>query len=253
MQQVLESSQSSEGGLSAAEAKERLQVYGPNQLPEPKPTSPFLLLLRQFKSGLVIILILAAIISAFLGHMIDTWVIVVVVLLNAAIGFSQEFRAGKAIASLRKMILKTAKVMRDGELMTMRSEQLVPGDLMVLEEGDSITADGRIIEQRNFRTIEASLTGESVPVSKEQAPVAASTPLADQNNMVWSGTYVAGGYAQAIVTGTGVNTAIGDISETLGEIKDPQTHFVKRTNVLARQMSIIAIGSALIIFFWWVT
>jgi Ca2+-transporting ATPase len=245
---TLEASRTSEDGLSAAEAKERLGIYGPNQLPEPKGTSPFILLLRQFKSGLVIILILAAVISAFIGHMIDTWVIVVVVLLNAALGFSQEYRASKAIASLRRMILKTAKVIRNGELMTVPSADLVPGDLMVLEEGDSIAADGRIWQQKNLRTIEASLTGESVPVGKDEAPLQKKTPLADQKNMVWSGTYVVGGYGQVIVTGTGIHTAIGDISQSLGEIKDPQTHFDKRTNVLARQMSLIAIASAVVIF-----
>ena len=120
-------------GLTNKDAKERLTAYGPNKIPEGKSISIFLLILKQFKSWLVIILIIAAIISWFVGHVLDTWVIIAVVFINAGIGFLQEYRADKAIASLRKMIVKTAKVLRDEKLITVLSSQLVPGDVLVLE------------------------------------------------------------------------------------------------------------------------
>ncbi len=235
-------------GLDPKAARERLKLYGRNELPTVRSVSPFLLLFKQFKSWLIIILILAAIISWLAGETIDTWVIISVVFINAGIGFSQEYRAEKAIASLRKMIVKTAKVFRGGKLLIVPSANLVPGDLVVLEEGDSIPADGRIVQSKNFRTIEASLTGESIPVLKENETLPGKTPLADRKNMVWKSTFVAGGYAQVIVTGTGLNTALGDISETLGSIAIRRSHFMRKTDVLARQMSIIAMISAGLIF-----
>ena len=245
---VLAKLSSNAAGLSQKEADQRLQSFGPNELPEGKTTSIFEILLKQFKNWLVIILIIAAVISWWAGQHIDAWVIVAVVLVNAAIGFSQEYRAEKAIASLRKMIVKVAKVWRDGQLMTIRSAQLVPGDIMTLEEGDSIPADARIIEAKNFRTIEASLTGESLPISKTTEALQTSASLGDRKNMVWKGTFVAGGYARAVVTGTGINTAIGNISTILGSVTDRRTNFMKKTDVLARQMSVIAISSAAVIF-----
>ena len=235
-------------GLSNTEAQERLTTYGPNEIPETKSISIFLLLLKQFKSWLVIILIIAAIISWITGHILDTWVIIAVVFINAGIGFSQEYRADKAIASLRKMIVKTAKVLRNGKLITVLTPQLVPGDVLILEEGDSIPADGRIIQSKNFRTMEASLTGESLPVSKNKEIYPKETVLADRKNMVLKGTFVAGGYAKIIITGTGIRTAIGDISETLGKIEAKRTNFMKKTDVLAKYMSVIAITSSVLIF-----
>jgi len=246
--EVVSQLDSSYNGLSKKEAQDRLKTYGPNELPESKSISLFLLLLKQFKNWLVIILIFAAAISWLTGHIVDTWVIILVILINAGIGFSQEYRAEKAITSLKKLIVKTAKVLRDGELITIPSSQLVLGDAIVLEDGDSISADARIIQSKNLRTIEASLTGESLPVAKRKAKYPKETPMADQKNMVWKGTFVARGYAKAMVTGTGINTAIGSISETLSHIEDTRTSFNKKTDVLAKQMSIIAISSAVLMF-----
>ncbi len=240
--------QTSEKGLTEEEAKKRLSEHGHNVLPEKKKFSVFLLLLRQFRSWLVIILIVAAVISWFANHITDMLVIVAVIVVNAAIGFIQEFKAEKAVSSLQKLVVKTAKVIRNNELKTIPSANLVPGDVMVLEEGDSIPADGRIIFSRNLRTLEAALTGESLPISKEGTVCSTGTALGDQKNMCWSGTFVAGGYAKVIVTATGVKTALGNISQTLDEIKETPLDFVKKTNVLARQMGIMAIVSALFIF-----
>ncbi|MCK5400844.1 MAG: HAD-IC family P-type ATPase [Flavobacteriaceae bacterium] len=248
VKEILNELVANRNGLTNKDAKERLTAYGPNKIPEGKSISIFLLILKQFKSWLVIILIIAAIISWFVGHVLDTWVIIAVVFINAGIGFLQEYRADKAIASLRKMIVKTAKVLRDEKLITVLSSQLVPGDVLVLEEGDSIPADGRIMQSKNFRTIEASLTGESLPVSKKEEIYPNKTVLADRKNMVWKSTFVAGGYAKVVVTGTGIKTAIGDISETLGKIEVKRTNFMKKTDVLAKHMSIIAISSAVLIF-----
>ena len=248
IEEVLDELDTNSNGLTNKDAQERLTVYGQNEIPEGKTISIFLIILKQFKSWLVIILIIAAIISWFAGHELDTWVIVAVVFINAGIGFLQEYRADKAIASLRKMIVKTAKVLRDGKLITVLSSQLVPGDVLVLEEGDSIPADGRIIHFKNFRTMEASLTGESLPVSKKEEIYPKETALSDRKNMVWKGTFVAGGYAEVVITGTGIKTAIGDISEILGKIEVKRTNFMMKTNVLAKHMSIIAISSAVLIF-----
>jgi Ca2+-transporting ATPase len=248
IEEVMVDLETSANGLSNEDALQRLVDYGPNEISEGKSASIFLLIIKQFKSWLVIILIIAAIISWMIGHILDTWVIVVVVIINACIGFLLEYRAEKAIASLKKMIVKTAKVLRNDIIFIIPSVKLVPGDVMILEEGNSISADGRIIQFKNFRTMEASLTGESIPVSKKEKTHTKETPLADRKNMVWKGTYVAGGFAKVIVTGTATNTAIGDISETLDQIVVKRTNFMKKTDILAKQMSVIAITSALMIF-----
>ena len=248
LEAVIDELRTTSSGLSNKEAQERLGTYGPNEIPEGRSISLFFLILKQFKSWLVIILIIAAIISWLVGHTLDTWVIIVVVFINAGIGFLMEYRAEKAISSLKRMIVKTAKVLRDDKLIIITSDKLVPGDAVILEEGDSIPADGRIIQSKNFRSIEASLTGESFPVSKIEEIYPEETHLADRKNMVWKGTFVAGGSAKIIVTGTGTNTAIGDISQILGKIEVKRTNFMKKTDVLAKQMSVIAIISAVLIF-----
>jgi len=245
---VLKQSKSVSNGLSGAEAEKRLLKYGPNKLLDKKGFSIGLLLLNQFKNWLVIILILAAIVSFIANHMIDMVVIIAVIVINAAIGFIQEYRAERAISGLQQLIVKSAKVLRDGQITIIPSEQIVPGDIMVLEEGDNIPADGRIIYSKNLRTLEAPLTGESVPVSKKDKLLPKDTLLADQKNMVWSGTFVVAGYTKAVVTATGIHTALGDISEALSEIKEKPLDFIHKTNVLARQMAIIAIISALVVF-----
>ena len=246
---VLEELGSTIQGLNKEEALRRLTLFGPNEIPKGPSVSIFYLILKQFKNWLVAILIIAAIISWLAGEIVDTWIIVMVVLINAAIGFYQELKAEKAIASLQKLMVKTAKVYRDGSLIIVPSNNLVPGDILVLEEGDNIPADARIIKSKNFRTTEASLTGESLPINKKTEKLIVPTPLADQKNMVWKSTFASGGFALCIVTGTGSNTIIGDISETLYNIKDKtQTNFMKKIDKLAQQMSIIAISSAVLIF-----
>lgn len=235
-------------GLSGAEARVRLHRFGLNELSEGSGTSLLFLILKQFKNWLVIILIVAAIISVLAGQIIDAWVIIIVVLVNSAIGFSQEYHADKAIEALRKVMVKTAKALRDQKLLAIPASELVPGDVVILEEGDRIPADGRIFMASNFRTKEASLMGESLPNSKQIIAIDRKTALADHTNMVWKSTYVVSGYARAVVTATGERTQVGEISRTLGQIVDQRSSFIKKTDLLARQMSVVAISSAVLIF-----
>ena len=248
IEQVLKASDSSVDGLKNEEVKKRLDTFGYNELPESKPISPLKILLKQFRNSLVFILIVASGISWFVGQIIDSWVIISAILLDVSIGFSQEYKAQKAVLALKKIIVITVKVLRDGEITILPARELVPGDVFILEEGDSIPADGRIIQSNNFRTVEASLTGESLPISKSEKVFTENVPLADQDNMAWRGTYVAGGYARVLVTGTGSETVIGDISKTLDTITEARTNFSKKTNTLAKQMSLVALVSATLIF-----
>ncbi len=247
-EEVLKLLESSEQGLSKEEVNNRIKLYGLNKLPDKKKFSIPLLILKQFKSWLVLILIAAAIISFLANQLTDAIVIIAVIIINGTIGFFQEFKAEKTISSLQKLVVKSAKVIRSSKIATIDSSQLVPGDIIILEEGDSIPADGRIIYCKNLRALEAPLTGESLPVSKNEEIHLKETMLADQKNMVRSGTFVAAGYAKVVVTATGGRTAIGNISESLSSIKRETPNFLKKTNLLAKQMSIIAILSALLIF-----
>lgn len=235
-------------GLTLREVERRRSRFGYNEIPEARSRPWIILLLRQFQSMLVLILFGAAFISWLTWHIIDMYVILAVIAINALIGFVQELRAERAVSSLKRMMTPWAKVLRDGSKQTLPARELVPGDIIVMEEGDSIPADARLIEAKNLRTIEAALTGESVPISKFVEPMHADTALADQKNMVRKSTFVVGGYAHAIVTGTGMDTAIGKIAASLGHIKVTKTHFQKKTNSLARQMGILSLLSASVLF-----
>jgi len=248
VEKVLKELSSGIKGLSHEEAKTRLQDFGPNEIPEKKSKHPVLIFLKQFHSILIYILIAAAAISFFIGHAIDVYVILAVILINAIIGFIQEHKAERSIQALKRMIVPHAKVFRGGELLQIHAKELVPGDIIFLEEGDRIPADARLLEVKNTRTVEASLTGESLPVDKDTKVLPEKTGLADCKNMVWMGTFVAGGQARGIVTSTGIKTAIGKIAVSIEKIKKGKGHFEKKTDILARQMGIIAVVCALIVF-----
>ncbi|WMN12118.1 HAD-IC family P-type ATPase [Marivirga salinae] len=235
-------------GLSDEDVKELRNLHGWNELPEISAMPWWKILLKQFKSLMFIILLVAALIAFFAGHKTDTYVIIAVVIINAMIGFIQELKAERTIYSLKKMVVHKARVVRNGVTFMIPSRDLVPGDIIVLEEGESIPADGRLIEAKNLQCMEASLTGESIPISKDCEAVPVETVIADRKNMVWKGTFVASGYAKVVVTSIGLNTAIGEISRTLSGIKREKTNFQKKTNVLARQMVIIAILSTISLF-----
>ncbi|NIM47448.1 MAG: HAD-IC family P-type ATPase [Candidatus Aenigmarchaeota archaeon] len=245
VEDVLEKLSSDINGLSEKEAKNRLEQFGVNEIPEKKGRHPVLIFLKQFHSILIYILIIAAVISFFSGDLIDVYIIVGVILINAIIGFVQEHKADLSIQALKKMIVLHAKVYREGELLQIAARELVPGDIILLEEGDRVPADARLFEIKIFRTVEASLTGESLPVDKDIKILPEKTALADCKNMVWMGTFVARGQAKAVVTATGISTAFGKIAQDIEKIKRVKGHFKEKTDKLAKQMGIIAaIGSS---------
>lgn len=246
--QLFETLKSDRSGLTTAEVDTRQKQYGKNEIPDVSQRHWIFMVLKQFQSLLVIILFIAALISWVTGHYIDMYVILAVILINATIGFVQEYRADKAIQSLKSMVQPVAKVLRNGSKINLKAAELVPGDIIFLEEGDLIPADARLLTLKNLRIIEAPLTGESVPVAKHTEIIHGDCPLADRKNMVYKGTFVAVGYAEAMVTSTGMSTAIGEIAKTLKSIKTTKTNFQKKTDQLARQMGIIAIISAAILF-----
>lgn len=227
-------------GLADEEVTRAREKHGRNEIPEADKISVLRLIFKQFNNFLVLVLITAAAVSFFADHTVDGVVILAIVIINAAIGFIQEYRADQAIKSLSKMMVPEAKVMRNGETVKIPAPEIVPGDIVILEEGDSIPADGVLIEASNLRCIESSLTGESVPVSKKPGVLPDETPLGDRENMVLKSTYVAAGSAKYIATGTGLNTAIGQIAHSLTGIKREPTNFQKKTRILGRQMAALA-------------
>ncbi len=245
---VIKKLSSNEAGLSKEEARLRLARYGLNDLPDKEKTNLVLVFLKQFHSFFVYILIVAAIISFFVGKLIDCYVIVAVILINASIGFLQEHKAERSIAALKKILVPKAKVYREDELLEIPARELVPGDIILLEEGDRISADARLIDVKNFSSVEASLTGESMPVEKITSQVKGSVSILDMKNMVWMGTFVANGRAKAIVIATGENTVIGNIVKDIKKIKKEKSHFQKKTDILAIQMGLIAIFGAVVTF-----
>jgi len=237
-----------EEGLSQKEAEKRLWQFGPNEIEEEKPVSPIFLFLKQFKSWLIYILIFAIFLCLFAKKFFDALLIFLVILIAAALGFLQEYRAEKTLKALKKFLLPYAKVIRDGEFLKIKAKELVPGDILLLEPGDMILADGRIVEAKNFKVIESALTGESLPVEKGIKPLSQETPLPEQSNMAWLGTLVASGEARIIVTATGKDTILGSIAKGLKEIKRPKTHFKERADFLVKQMGIFAIFTSILAF-----
>jgi len=235
-------------GLSPAEAETRRKTVGENVLEEKGGVHPVLLFLKQFKDMLIVILVVAAVVAWLAGKMTDVYVIIGVIFFNAIIGFVQEYKAEKSIQALRQLIKHQARVIRSGNRQQVPATELVPGDIIELEEGESIPADARVVRLKNLRTVEASLTGESMPVVKTTEPVAEESSLGDRENMLWKGTHVAGGSGLAVVTATGAFTEIGKIATSLGSMKSTTTNFKKKTNKLGRQMAVIALISSAIVF-----
>lgn len=215
-------------GLSAAEAAERLTTYGYNELQEKALEPLWQKFINQFKDFLVLILIAASLISVLVGETADSIVIIAIVLLNACLGVFQEAKAEKALAALKEMSAPTAKVLRDGETTVLSSKDLVPGDIVLLEAGDYIPGDLRIIESFNLKVEEASLTGESVPVDKNTAAVAADAALADRHNMGFMSTVVTYGRGKGIIVDTGMNTEIGKIAEMLQTVEAESSPLQKK-------------------------
>ncbi len=236
---ALEHLGTSAGGLSRAEAARRLAEYGPNRLPEPARRGAFLRFLLHFHHILIYVLLGSAVITAMLGHWIDTGVILAVVIANAAIGFIQEGKAEKSMEAIRHMLAPRANVLRDGERHRIEGDALVPGDIVLLEAGDKVPADLRLLSAHGMSLQEAILTGESVPVEKNSRPVAEDAPLGDRWCMAFSGTLVTAGQGRGVVVGTGSSTEIGRISGLLSEVETLTTPLVSQMGVFAKWLTVL--------------
>ncbi|MHB8844764.1 MAG: cation-translocating P-type ATPase [Nitrospirota bacterium] len=234
-------------GLSAAEAARRLGQHGPNELRKEEGVSPFALFLGQFKNVLVIILLVAIALSALVGELVDAAIIAVIVLFVALLGFFQEYRAERAIEALKKMLSPTITVLRSGREDEVPSKDLVPGDIMVLEAGDRIPADGRIVEGHSLKCDEAPLTGESLPVGKHRDALPEATQVNDRRNMVYTGTTVAYGRGKAVVTATAMGTELGRIAEEVATVKTEQTPLEKRTEEVGKWLGMIALAICILV------
>ncbi|RMC29938.1 HAD-IC family P-type ATPase [Paracoccus siganidrum] len=240
-------------GLSGDEAARRLQQYGPNRLPEAPPRSPVIRFLAQFNNVLIYVLLGAAAITAALAHWIDTSVILAVVVANAVIGFVQEGKAEAALGAIRNMLAPHATVLRDGRRVSVEGAALVPGDVVLLEAGDKVPADLRLIEARSLSAQEAVLTGESVPVEKTPEPVAPDAALGDRRSMLYSGTLITQGTARGLVTATGQQTEIGRIGGLLATVEQLTTPLVAQMDHFGRWLSLlILLASALLLLFGYV-
>lgn len=239
----------SKNGISNQEAKKRLEKYGLNELKEKKKKSIFTMLLDQFNDFMIIILIIAAIISGVIGELKDSLAIIVIVILNAIIGFIQEYRAEKAIAALKKMSAPNAIVIRDNMTTNIPASELVPGDIVVLEAGNIIPADARLVEIANLKVEEAALTGESVPVEKHIKTLHDETlSLGDRKNMVYKGTIVVHGRGIGIIVATAMNTELGKIASMIQEEKEIKTPLQKRLAKFGQKLALATFAICAIVF-----
>jgi len=237
-------------GLTGAEAARRLAEHGPNRLPAARARGPLLRFLLQFHNVLIYVLLGAAVVTATLQHWVDTGVILAVVLANAVIGFIQEGKAEAAMAAIRQMLAPHAAVLRDGRRLTVSGEEIVPGDIVLLEAGDKVPADLRVIEARGLAAQEAILTGESVPVEKDVVPVAADAAIGDRRSMLWSGTLVTQGTARGLVVATGPGTEIGRIGGLLAGVEQLTTPLIAQMDHFARWLSfLILLAAALLLVY----
>ena len=236
---LLDSLQSGPQGLTTKEAQQRLEKYGPNELQEGGKKSGIRIFLEQFADFLVIILIVAAVISAVLGDVESMVVILAVITMNAILGTVQTIKAEASLDSLKQMSAPTAKVVRDGKTIQIPGRDVVPGDIVVLEAGDAVCADGRLLESASLKTAESALTGESLPVEKEETPIEAEdVPLGDRKNMVFSGTFVTYGRGRFLVTGTGMETEMGKIASLLKTTSEKKTPLQVSLDNFGKKLSI---------------
>ena len=245
---ALEATGSSLAGLDAPDVLTARNKYGINELDEAKPIPIYIQFANQFKSFMIIVLIIAAIISGVIGESTDTIVILIIVFLNATIGFIQEYRADKAMKALRKMAAPISRVLREGKEMTIRISEIVPGDLVILESGVIVPADARIIESHSLRIDESILTGEAVPVDKITKTIPSDdTALSDRLNMAYKGTKVTNGRGLGLVIATGMNTEIGKIAGMLKE-KKSMTPLQMKMEDFGRKLSYLIIAICILLF-----
>jgi len=239
VQDVIEELNTSLKGLSSEEAQKRLLEYGPNELKEKKKKTLLMVFLDQFRDFMILVLIAAALISGFIGELSDTIAIIVIVVLNAVVGFIQEYRAEKAMAALKKMAAPYSTVIRNSMPETIPASELVPGDMVMLEAGKIVPADMRLIEAAHFKVEEAALTGESVPVEKNiNALRDEHLPIGDRKNMAYKGTFVTSGRGAGVVVSTGMSTELGRIAAMLQEEEEVKTPLQKRLATFGQKLAI---------------
>ncbi len=248
IQEISDKLVSGEKGLSTTEAKHRLHKVGPNELQEAKKKSIPVMLLAQFKDLMILILLAAAIISGIIGDVTDTIVILVIVILNAVIGFFQEYRAEKAMQALKQMAVVQANAIRDGNTVTLPATELVPGDIILLEAGSAVPADIRIIESNNLKIEEAALTGESHAIDKITDTLEEDDlPIGDQTNLAFKGTFVANGRGKGIVFATGMKTELGRIAKMLQE-SETLTPLQQRMATFSKKLSLLVLILCVVFF-----
>ncbi|MFD0959374.1 calcium-translocating P-type ATPase, SERCA-type [Paenibacillus chungangensis] len=239
---------SPDGGLHATEAEKRLETQGYNELTEGARLSPIVLFLNQFKDFMVLILMGATLISGLLGEYLDAITIVAIIVINAVLGFIQEFRAERSLRALKALSAPSAKVMRGGQLLTVAAKELVAGDMVVLESGDRVPADIRLMEASSLYTEESALTGESVPVGKHAGTIQEEElPLGDQRNLAFMGTMVTRGTAKGVVVRTGMRTEMGKIAGLIQETEAMETPLQHRLEQLGKLLILVAIGLTIMV------
>jgi Ca2+-transporting ATPase len=236
-------------GLSVDEVQTRQEHYGRNELIDRGAKSPFRILLDQFRDTMVIILLAAGAISLMISDWKDAVAILAIVLLNAILGFVQEYRAERAMAALKQMAVPSVKVRRNQHVVEINAKELVPGDVILIEAGNAIPADARLIEVANLRVEEAALTGESLPVEKKsETLIESDIPLGDRHNMIYMGTLATYGRGQAIVVETGMRTELGRIAELIQSVGDEQTPLQRRMSKLGKTLAFAALGIVVLVF-----
>jgi len=245
---VLQALNTRRSGLTEVEARDRLARYGYNTLAERKRVTALQIFLSQFKDIFVLMLLGASLISAFLGEIVDAITIGAIIVLVAIVGFIQDYRGEKALEAMKRMTASTARVTRDGQIEVINASEIVPGDILVLEEGDRIAADARLVETVELRTVEAALTGESTPVDKDTRTLETTTQVADRRNTVFSGTYVAYGRGRAVVVGTGARSEFGRIADLIQEVKETETPLQQKMGRFSKSIAKVVLVVCALIF-----
>ena len=248
--EVLIALDTSAQGLSSSEAARRLVEHGPNRLPAGAKRSTVLRFLLHFHNLLIYVLLAAALLSFLLDHAVDAAVILGVVIVNAIVGFVQEGRAEEALEAIRGMIDPKSVVLRNGRRITIPADQIVPGEILLVEAGDRVAADLRLIRARNLKIDDAILTGESVAVDKTVAPAMEDAPLGDRSSMAFSGTFVAAGQGTGVAVGTGPQTELGHISTLLGAVETLKTPLIRQMDGFAKQLTIVVLGMSGVAFLY---
>lgn len=246
--EVLQALGSSQQGIGQAEVARRLEIHGPNRLPEVAQAGPLARLARQFNNLLLIVLMLASAVTAAMGHWIDSGVIVAAVLINALVGFVQEGKAERSLQAIRQLLSPHAVVLRDGRQHDVDAADLVPGDVVLLASGDSLPADVRLLQAHNLHIDESILTGESVPAAKHSDPVAEDAAIGDRRCMGYAGTLVTQGQARAVVVATGAATEMGRIGRMLASVEQGTTPLLAKMNVFGRRLTIVILATAALLF-----